>query len=449
VGRGLRGGSGHRVGGRSYRTGEEFAKWATPRSYSKHCGGGDCDYSDAHAETDREPDPDPDPDPESDGDDEQHEEAAARREHGTAPRQLARWPPGRHVAMRLRECALAAAWLLGSSWSSAQDTPPLEAKKHFDEGKRLFREGSREKNTSKLERACGEFRTAYAGFSSKNVLWNVILCEGATKSTIQQMRHLREYVKRHGTPADGTSEYKELHEQWDPAYRNTGHLEIEAPSGAEINVGGETLVQKAPIPDEVDVAIGAHVIEARLGDRSAKTEIAAVAGRSVKVTLMFTEAKMAPVPAVTSGLVEPHLNHASLGSPGPEPSPRDGGSPVARYVVSLSLVGVGVAGVVTGIAFGSASNSAAERADAIRRDHSASACSTTPQPAYCADANDATDTQNRNATLSKVFLVSGGALAVAGGAVFLLWPKEQIKGASSVAPMVGYGYLGAGYTASF
>ena len=334
--------------------------------------------------------------------------------------------------MRGLRSQIVAAALLASAPSFADGAPPDAARKHFDDGKRLFREGKQEASAAKLDQACGEFKAAYALRATKNVLWNVIVCEVATKKSLDAMKHLRAYVKANGTPARGSDAARELAEQWDPTYAATGHLLIEAPEGAEVTIEGAAV--EAPLPGEVDVSSGVHAVEAKLGERRAKTEVAVLGGQTAKVKLAFA----APL-TVTSGLSGGPAS--SSGEP-PLPVPHDeaphvgNGEPGAARVVTVAAVGAGaVASFALAIGFRAGSSSAGDRASGLRAGLGDSACTAASANPACADLHAANDDARRDATLSTVFLVSGMALTAAAAGTFFFWPRGSVARSVWMAPV--------------
>ena len=335
--------------------------------------------------------------------------------------------------MRAPHSKTLAAVLLASSASFAQGAPTDAARKHFEDGKRLFREGKQANNPAKLDQACGEFLTAYGLRATKNVLWNVIVCEGATKKSLEAMRHLRDYVKTNGTPPEGTDAAKELAEQWDPAYAATGHLRIDAPAGAEVSVAGASL--QAPLVDEVDVPPGVQAVLAKLGDRNARSEVTAVGGKTVNVKLTFATPATTPDAALP---ISPETGGNRELLPPDEASPaKEDPRRTARAFAVIALGAGAVTSFALALGFKAGVSSAEGKASGFRAELGTSACTTPSANADCANLRAANSDARRDATASTVSLVSAISLTALAAGAFLLWPRGSARRSMWIAPMWG------------
>jgi hypothetical protein len=194
------------------------------------------------------------------------------------------------IASARRAAPFAAIVLVAATHAAAQqparspnDVAYDEARKRFDEGKRLIREGTREGNAAKLEMAYVEFKEAYALYPhAKASLLNLVESEILTGRQVDAMKRLREFVREHGTP-DERSEYaKAFRQHWDNAFKATGHIDIDAPPGVRVLVDNEE-VGFAPLAT-VDVSPGHHTIEGS-GPQSLRAETNAPAGTIVRASL--------------------------------------------------------------------------------------------------------------------------------------------------------------------
>jgi hypothetical protein len=103
----------------------------------------------------------------------------------------------------------------------------------------------------------------------------------------------------------------------------------------------------------------------------------------------------------------------------------------ARNVTSLALVAAGTVSVGLGVFFGLQSQSENRTANgivsaALMTHGGDGACTGRPSGDYvqkCPSLSSARDAQNRDAVISDVFYVAGGALALGAIATWLLWPK--------------------------
>jgi hypothetical protein len=120
-----------------------------------------------------------------------------------------------------------------------------------------------------------------------------------------------------------------------------------------------------------------------------------------------------------------------------------------RSVMSLSLLIGGAVAVGMGAFFGLQSQSEKSTADGIFANPQPSgvhgdksACQPSPNASpnpLCQNLSDTRDAQNRDALVSDVLYIAGGALAAGAVASWFLWPKRQEEQVEKawVAPMVG------------
>ena len=71
------------------------------------------------------------------------------------------------------------------------------------------------------------------------------------------------------------------------ASSKTGHIAVDAPPGAEIVIDGKKWNAVAPFKEPLDTLPGRHVLDARLGERTASRDVDAPAGVVVEVDLRF------------------------------------------------------------------------------------------------------------------------------------------------------------------
>jgi hypothetical protein len=342
-----------------------------------------------------------------------------------------------------RWAALCAAIVLVDATPTAAQQPARssndaygEARKRFDEGKRLIREGKREGNAAKLEMAYVEFKEAYVLYPhAKASLLNLVDSEIATDRLLDGMKHLRQFVREHGTP-DEVSEYgKAFRQHWDSAFQATGHIEVEAPPSMRVLVDNEE-IGFAPLATAVDVSPGHHTIEG-IGPQSLRAETDAPAGAIVRASLEPPPATASPgssmaasTPAGPPSVATPPA--ASLPAP---PSREEAHAQTFWTPMSKWGAVVGGAGLVAlgvGAAFAVRNKNDAERADALSTRLGTDGCGATAA-AMCGDLQSARRDQSADFVFASVFLGLGGA-AVAAGAVLFLWPKRSPPKAA-VLPM--------------
>ncbi|MGH7296532.1 MAG: hypothetical protein ACRELB_16460, partial [Polyangiaceae bacterium] len=182
---------------------------------------------------------------------------------------------------------------------ASDDAAYKAAHDRFVVGARLLREGKREHNPAKLERAYLEFRQGNSVYSrSKAGLLDLVESELATNRMLDAMNHLREYARLHGAPDSG--EYKtNFQQQWDIAFQATGHVRVVAPATARIVLDGAQSAGVAPLADPVDVAPGHHRVEALGTAEPLRAEVDATTG--VVVDALLAPHAVASLPPQVAG----------------------------------------------------------------------------------------------------------------------------------------------------
>ena len=203
---------------------------------------------------------------------------------------------------------------------------------------------------------------------------------------------------------------------------NTPTLVVGAKDAQGVDVvDAHATLDGAPLVDRLDgkpVAVdpGPHLLRVtREGSPPVEQKIVVRAGeRSRVVTLTF------------AGPTSP----AAVGAtPSPAPgtdSGAHGSSGVGRGLTTGTLGVVALGAIASGVYLGLHSTSLAGSASTLRGSIPSNAC-TDASPQVCQDLSGAVDAQNRDATLAKVFYVSGGVLVAGAAAVWLFWPKATPK----------------------
>ena len=302
---------------------------------------------------------------------------------------------------------------LAASAAGDDDVARELADESFQSGVRLFKKGD-------YQRALIEFAKANAVYPRGATMRNLGLCELKLGKPLDALKHFRGALQA----ADTKPEQRELAKQdLEDAYAQTGHILVHSNNGtAVLFVDGADKGQVSKEP--VDVVAGHHVVEARVGPRTARAEVDATAGTTVTAEVSVSEPSPDPslAPAVPSAAVAPSIVS--------EPAPLLGEKPVsfwnARREVAVVVGAVGVASFVLSGVFAADSKSAASRAASLRG--GSTTCTTT-----CTALDNAYSSQNSDATSSWVFLGIGIAGAVA-GAVLLLWPSTPSGARTSIEP---------------
>jgi hypothetical protein len=314
-----------------------------------------------------------------------------------------------------------------------------EARKRFDEGKRLIREGRRDNSPAKLEMAYVAFKEAHSLYPhARAAMLNLVESEVATGRVVDAMRHLRVFVREHGTP-EGSEYAKAFRQHWDKAYQATGHVEINAPLGMHIFVDKDE-AGSAPLATAVDVAAGHHMVEGR-GSQTLRTEVDAPAGA---VSRLSFDAGPAPEPAappaaVGAAPIAPPVAPLPppLPAPVPDPTVRDEASPKTFWTPTRTwgavLGGAGLVAIGAGTVFAVQNKDDSDRANSLSAQLGPTGCASA-SASTCADLQSARSDQSRDFALAATF-VGVGVAAVGTAAVLFLWPAGQ-HSAVAMSPML-------------
>jgi hypothetical protein len=305
-------------------------------------------------------------------------------------------------------------------------TPPTEDAATRD-AKARFEEGLKRYESADFEGARVAFQQAYAVLHAVDILYNLALSELRSNRPVEALHHLQEYVKdKRVTEEERSKASKYLAE----AHSKTGHVFVEAPSGAIVLMDDQALDKKAPIRDPVDVTSGKHVCQVRLPDKTQTVEVIAQPGQSVTVKFGGDN------PVVTEG--------PSTGPDGTQPPPSGGTWPTAKIATVVGLGAAAVGAIIGGIIFKLGQDSARSDAQALN-------CSPTSQNLDCLTLPDKKSTYDTDRTLAVIFFAGGAALAAGAIAAVALWPNEKsqpIRG-SRLTPVVSAGGGGLVWSGSF
>lgn len=198
-------------------------------------------------------------------------------------------------SMRTRACALAllitlspAMFPVGSAF--ADDALTEMARQRFQEGVKFF-------DQKKYEEARAAFLQAYALKRHPAVLLNLAQSELRANRPADAARHFAQYLRENPNPS--SLERQDAERGLLEARAKAGRVSISVnAAGADVFIDDE-FVGKAPLPEPVDVAVGTHRIEAKLGEQTASASITAAAGKIVDANLVLGAAAPAvtPVPA--------------------------------------------------------------------------------------------------------------------------------------------------------
>lgn len=335
--------------------------------------------------------------------------------------------------LRFSAAALAALVLLSSSRPAAADDDPRRA-----QADAVFQEGLKLHDAGQEKEALEKFRKAYATYPSPNALFQIARSEHILTDYVLAIRHYREALKN---PLLHPKNAKLAKEFILDLERKLARVEVVGPSGATAKIADVTVT--LPLGEPLDVEPGTILASATSEGQRFEGRVVALSGRVTRLELAPTAATE---PAATAPTPEPEAATAPPPSfETPPPAPPERGFWDTGRIAGVAALGVGAVGIGAGVLFGASSNDDAERADALQRQLGPSACAGASPPAACAELNDARDAQDRNATLSTVFIVGGAAIA-ATGAALVLWPR---KGGPQLAPSAGRNGAGLLLSGSF
>ena len=289
----------------------------------------------------------------------------------------------------------------------AQSAAALQdAMNRFEEGLDAAAAAHRTGDPAKWEEARVKFQQAYAVVRRPSLVFNLAYSEENLDRRLEAIEHYREYLRFADRPkeADARARLERLLGQ-------VGQLRIEAPAGAEIELDGVWLPQRAPLEDTVPVLAGRHRVRMRHGPHEATMLADAAEGRLTRVHL----APKAPVAA-------------AKGNDGP------------RIAVTAALGGLAVAGLAAAAGLKVHESSLAARQGVLQEGFGPSACASAAD-ARCDELARVTDQRQQADVLAGVAV--GVSVAAAAGAVAsFLWLGPRAPRDSAAAPprlLVGFG----------
>ncbi len=301
---------------------------------------------------------------------------------------------------------------------------------------RLFREGVGLLNSGKPEEARVKLLEANALVRRTDIVWNLILAESSSKHYVDAVNHSHDLAR---DPNGAKENLQYIQEKVLPvAEPHVGLLEIDAPTGAQIEVDSKEKAGHAPLADPFAVEPGSHEVVGILGKDRLTQMIQVNAGQRVHVTL-GNGAAVPPAPSSAAASVdinsmlaprEPASPPAPVGTPGADEVTDDGaGARKTRLHVTGSFVAGAVilGGIGTGyFVAAQGSNNTIAAAQAL---HPAGTCPNTG----CPDLDSAISSERQQAITGVVFVSLAGASAV--GALiswFALTPHDHSHRAGSL-----------------
>jgi hypothetical protein len=285
--------------------------------------------------------------------------------------------------MRKRACL---ATLLLAAACLATSVPPAQAQDKdaiTEMARRRFQEGVKFFDQKRYEEARAAFVQAYALKHHPAVLLNLAQSEIRSGHVLEAARHFSAYLRE--SPNVSAAERAEAEKALAAARTKLGRIHVSVASGAEVLVDGEVIGQ-APLPEAVDATPGSHIVEAKLGARSASATVSVQIGRSSNTTLSLEGGGAAappPPPPPPSAPPAPAPAPETQEKPAPE-APRETVPPASEANVQVSTQGrepfftwlghngIGIAGVAAtvvgvgvGTGFALAATKASDNADRV------------------------------------------------------------------------------------
>jgi hypothetical protein len=322
---------------------------------------------------------------------------------------------------------MAAAASLPARVVRADGDGPAEAQALFNQGLALVRQAKTSSDPHDLDDAIGKFLAAYRLAPRPHALFNAAITEQRIGRFADAAHHYRQLLHN---PACDASLVAQIQKHLADASEKVAVIELEAPPGADIAIDGALLGDKAPLADPIDLMPGKHSIETRM-NASASIEIDVLAGTKQTVRIGFAAPPTASPPeAAPTSLQPPSQAPASPSSSGPEAalaaSPDTGhGQPAfwsTRRMIGVAVAGAGVVSFVLSGVFQAQSSSDQNSANSIRGMLGTSDCNGPNPKSQCTALNDAYSSQDRNQTISRVFLGAGIGGVLVGAALFF-WPQ--------------------------
>lgn len=301
--------------------------------------------------------------------------------------------------------------LLSSASTALADDDPRKkaAEATFHEGVRLHQQG-------KSEEALVKLKKAYETYPSPNTLGGIARVEQALGRSLDALRHYREALRNplmHPENAEhARAAIKELE-------KDLARVDVKGPKGLAVTIDGVEHV--LPLAEPIDLKAQTLELSATLTGVKYEARATAPIGR-------ITVIEMLPPAAPATTGAAPAATRSSADTYPPAAGHRPFWD--AGRITGVALFGVGVASAGAGFLFGVSSNDAADRADGLQGRLGRDACGGAAPPSDCATLRDARSEQDRDATLSTVFLVGGAVFAVA-GAAFFFWPRSSVQVAPS------------------
>jgi len=291
-----------------------------------------------------------------------------------------------------------------------------------------FKEGLAQAKAGNYDLARASFlQTLALSPGSPKVLLNLAISEYGAGRFADALGHLKAHL---ASPKVDPRKAQELRAtMYDELWKKTGHLRIQADRGEAIALGDGSKLGNAPLADVVDVTPGRYRVIA--GAKS--LEVTVGAGETKDVALATAATTAAP-PLPFHDVVPP--------AEGPKGTIW---KPMTFVLGGATLVTAGLA-----LYFNGKSNSAFDRADAIRTQNAGADCTAPGAPSFCGDLKTANDDQDSAASASRIFWIGSGVLLAGSIVSGVLWATAgSTKTSGLLLPSLGPTGAGATYRFAF
>ena len=322
------------------------------------------------------------------------------------------------MTKRWAPAALCCAVLLcAAGRATAADPDPntiKQAQERLREGNRLFDAGN-------YEGARVAYEQSLILVPRGSTYRNLGTTEIKLGDPVSGLKHLRLAMKAPDLAADRKAITKK---DLDDAFAATGHIAVSTAAGATVTVDGNAVAGTAPFADQIDVTVGKHTLEARLGAQSARFEVDMKGGQVSSIELAIAPPPP-PTPAPAVNAPRPPTSSASPATM-PEVPPQEGTAVFwnARREIGLVVGAAGALGLGASAIFYGAAQSQGNKANSLASQLSGGACGGSSPPAACGELQSTHNSQKTDGTLSGVFL-GVGATALVAGALMLFWPSSS------------------------
>ena len=338
------------------------------------------------------------------------------------------------VTVRHARLCIAACVLLGTSRAPAGEADARER------SLALFKEGVTAGKAGDYARAEAAFRSSYALVSSGSTLRNWALTEMHLGKMVEALGHLKVALKSPGW----TAEQRSIVEQnFDDAYRATGHLAVRTTEGARVSIDGVLVEGAAPFDGPLDVLPGSRQVEARLAAEVAHAEVDALPGQVVPVDLPVPAGR--PEPLGPSPVLDARTSsdRARVGAEAPGEASRATTWWTGPHAAAVGLAAAGAVGLGLGLFFEVRSTGAASDAGSLRSALTGQCAGAAVAPG-CVTLRDKIAEVHTDETLADVAFAAGGAAAVGAAVMLALGGPSAVVRTGSVqwTPKIAPGAAG-------